>query len=84
MSAIAKVRVKAFSFVKHGNDNVCADKTIYSFVNVQTLEEFIGTRLELCSKFNIEPKALSNLFCKTRKSKTAKGWSIIKETNGTT
>lgn len=79
MSALAKQRAidQNLSDKMSGANNPAASKLIHKFLNIVTGEIFIGTRIELCDKFNINPGTLRNLFGNKRKS--AANWSLLKE-----
>lgn len=64
-----------------GMNNPAADQTLHTFVNIKTSEIFIGTRIQMCEKYNINPHTLRNLF--SRNGRTAAGWKLIKENNDT-
>lgn len=79
MSTLAKQRAVAqnLSDKMSGINNPSASKAIHKFLNCITGEIFVGTRIELCDKFNINPSTLRNLFGNKRKS--AANWSLLKE-----
>lgn len=50
------------------------DKNIYTFYHKDG-DVFIGTRVELCRKYDLKPNQIRNLFT-TKPAKTQKGWSL--------
>ena len=56
------------------------DDTIYTFYH-KSGDIFVGTRIELCRTYELDPKQIRNLFA-TKPSKTQKGWSLQKFHNG--
>lgn len=57
------------------------DKQYYSFMNSDGTK-FKGTRRELAVTFNVCLTQLNTLFKKIRPRKTVKGWSLLKESDG--
>ncbi len=49
------------------------DKTIYTFINIKTKEEFSGTRFDFKIKYKYDPV---HLLKKGRKNKTLHGWCV--------
>lgn len=66
-----------------GINNGRTDKAEYKFINVYTKEIFVGTRFELCDKFNLKRHLVGGLFLKNDPVITTQGWSLLKEENGT-
>ena len=52
-----------------------SDKTIYTFKNVKTQEEYVGTRRELVKKFCLNNRNVQRLFS-SNQSKHAGGWYL--------
>lgn len=79
MSLLAKQRASEsdLSAKMTGMNNPSASHEIHKFVNIKTGEMFVGTRIQLCDRYNINPSTLRNLFGNRRKS--AAGWSLLKE-----
>lgn len=79
MSILAKERSVAqnLSEKMSGSNNPCASNLIHKFLNIVNGEIFVGTRVELCTKFNINANTLRNLFGNKRKS--AANWTLLKE-----
>lgn len=57
-----------------GKNNPKFDESVYIFINKETLEEFVGQRIDFCLKFNVDTKSLYNVIKGHRKSH--KGWMI--------
>lgn len=72
---VPKERAKKSALSRTGMKNVRSDKTIYTFFNETLLLEFIGTRIELCEKFNLSKKLIGKLFGKNARNST-QGWSL--------
>lgn len=81
LAGIVKAAKYNFSEKMGGMNNPAADLTLHTFMNIKTSEVFIGTRIQMCNKYNIKPTTLRNLFSKNGRS--AAGWKLIKETNDT-
>lgn len=59
-----------------GIRNANSDKEIYDFLNVNTLEIFSGTRLQLCEKYNLDSGLLCGLFLK-KPRRVSQGWGLM-------
>lgn len=76
--AIGKARSK-----RKGLSSSNADRNIYKFLHVGRGDEFIGTRIDLCTTFEVSPLSLRSLFGSKPHAKTCHGWKLIKENNDT-
>ncbi len=68
---------------RRGLNTSNVDRTIYKFLHINTGEEFIGTRIELCETFKVHPLSLRSLFGSKPHAKTCHGWKVIRENNDT-
>lgn len=56
-----------------------AVKTVYTFVNKNTEEVFVGTRMQLVEKFGVDRVNLSQVFNKANGASSASGWGVLGE-----
>lgn len=66
-----------------GDGNPNASKIVYELENKVTGELFVGTRVQFYEKYNLDRNKLKTFFSKNCKRKSAYGWVIIKEKDGT-
>jgi hypothetical protein len=57
------------------------DQNIYKFIHKDGTI-FIGTRVELCLKYNLNDTNIGTLFSKVKPVKMSSGWSLLKDNNG--
>ena len=59
-----------------GDDNPSADRTVYTFENVETGDLFHGTRLALCATHGVSRAGLRTMLSAGSKNKSAGGWKL--------
>ena len=74
--AIGKARAN-----RKGLSSSNADRNIYKFIHTSSGDEFVGTRVELCTTFGVSALSLRSLFGSKPHAKTCYGWKLQKENN---
>lgn len=64
---------------KKGANAPTSTKDVYTFVNKDSEEVFVGTRMELVEKYNVDRVSLSQVFNKANSSTNTKGWGVLGE-----
>lgn len=73
MEAVDEARLEAIISGFSGKYNHHADPTLYTIVNLETEEKFLGTRIEICNRYN----GLNINGLVTGTQRVSKGWTLI-------
>lgn len=63
----------------HVSENHSSDKSTYTFIHIDTLEQFKGKRWEFAEKIGKTPKDIKGLFSSSRANRPLYGWVLLSD-----